>query len=912
MVKKIFFSIFGIITLIFSSSLKAEQKNIARVDLMPGFPQPYSMRNWEKVAQDYDSFVFNFDLEGDYLPLVSWDERKLNFERDSFYLSSYVGSGGNKDEAINCLAAVVGATLVGIDKTTQPGGYNWVEMCENWFSQDLQVYVNKKSNTSTGSFWYTVLPNILFYQLAYFYPDEGDFQSEMRIIADKFYEACVTMGGEQNPWQNPNFNHQGFNFGNMTVVDGGWSEPDAAGGIAWIEYLAYLKFREPKYLTAAHWGIGYLDSIGFNPSYEILLPYGAYICARMNAELGTNYNLDKIINWCFESSYVRGGWGIIAQQWGDYDCYGLHGSITDGGGYAFAMGTFETIGCLVPLVRYNDSYARAIGKYVLNAANASGLFYGDGLDPSHQDSYNWIEEYDKNYCIAYEGLRKCKKIEDRFDCNYSPFATGDAIGWGGPTNLGLYGSSHIGILGAIISTTNVEGILQLDCLKTDYYHQDAYPTYLYYNPNSGTEEIEINFGTEPKDLYDAVNDTFVVCNVSGQSSFPLEGNSAILLVVLPADGEITYSGNKVICNGIIIDYNYQENGENGDIITIFSDNFEEHSVGDSPDGWTIESGTWNVQSLGGNGKQYHHDGTAQVDQRTFVDRDDLWRGLSFKTKVYVDARSGNSYDKTEMLIFYRNSSNYVRLQMFYDKIRIGEVINGNDKEQGFWFYDGHGSAGGSGNPWTWGIDNWYELRADLTVYTTSTTIKFGIYQDGNKKSECTGTVGKYTNGKFGLSCWGEKTYFDDIEVQGKKRMSFRMQPLIYDWGTVKIGEKIINSQPIILTNDGDINLSFSLSCIPQNFSLLETSSPVLGNEVRILAIFNSSCPVENDFSNADYLTELMRRADNDIFAGDQSGIGVLPNETRNLWFLLETPATAQGLITDTEFVQLIINAETDE
>ena len=54
---------------------------------------------------------------------------------------------------------------------------------------------------------------------------------------------------------------------------------------------------------------------------------------------------------------------------------------------------------------------------------------------------------------------------------------------------GLYGSSHVGILGGIVRPTNVDGILQLDLLKTDYFHADAYPTYLYYNPHAAEKSV---------------------------------------------------------------------------------------------------------------------------------------------------------------------------------------------------------------------------------------------------------------------------------------------------------------------------------------------------------------------------------------------------------------------------------------
>jgi hypothetical protein len=57
----------------------------------------------------------------------------------------------------------------------------------------------------------------------------------------------------------------------------------------------------------------------------------------------------------------------------------LIGEINGGDDYAFAMNTFEQIGALVPLVRYDSRFARAIGKWVLNAANASRLFYPNFL-----------------------------------------------------------------------------------------------------------------------------------------------------------------------------------------------------------------------------------------------------------------------------------------------------------------------------------------------------------------------------------------------------------------------------------------------------------------------------------------------------------------------------------------------------
>jgi hypothetical protein len=112
------------------------------------------------------------------------------------------------------------------------------------------------------------------------------------------------------------------------------------------------------------------------------------------------------------------------------------------------------------------------------------------------------------------------------------------------TDLGLYGSSHVGILGGIIKPTNIEGILQLDLLKTDYFHAKAYPTYLYYNPHTSVQTVEIDVGSEACDIYDAVGDELIQNDVRGVAHF-----------TIPADappfghstGRVNFSSDQPFC-----------------------------------------------------------------------------------------------------------------------------------------------------------------------------------------------------------------------------------------------------------------------------------------------------------------------------------------------------------------------------
>ncbi len=212
------------------------------------------------------------------------------------------------------------------------------------------------------------------------------------------------------------------------------------------------------------------------------------------------------------------------------------------------MNTFEQVGALVPAVRYDDRYARAIGKWVLNAANSARLFYTNYLPDQNQDSEEWAHQYDPNSYIGHEAIRQSKYGQ-------SPYATGDAIdGNWGATNLALYGSSHVGILGSIIDTTNVEKILRLDLLKTDYFNYQTYPTYLYYNPHPEEKMVMMNVGAGVEDIYDAVTNTIIKNAVSGETSITIPADAAVIVVIIPSNSAITYELDKALVNGRVIDY----------------------------------------------------------------------------------------------------------------------------------------------------------------------------------------------------------------------------------------------------------------------------------------------------------------------------------------------------------------------
>jgi hypothetical protein len=303
-----------------------------------------------------------------------------------------------------------------------------------------------------------------------------------------------------------------------------------------------------------------LQSQTINPTYEVLMPFGAYLSARINAEQGKTFDVNKMLGWSFDGTPIcREGWGVLTGNWNGIDISGIVGSTVDHGGYGFLMNTYDAAWPLVPLVRYDQSYAGAIGKWMLNAANAARLFYPEYLSADHQ-SIPQLAAVTKGV-IGYEGLVK-KSTYARYENLEGPVAQGDGPNWVPGKNpdvsqFSVYGSGHVGIFGSIIRTTEVPGILQLNLLATDFFHDRAYPSFLYYNPYPQTEKVSLAWedNHQAVDLYNTVTGRFIARNVRSGVGLRLDSLQTAVIVCLPVGGKITYEGNKMLVNGIVTDYN---------------------------------------------------------------------------------------------------------------------------------------------------------------------------------------------------------------------------------------------------------------------------------------------------------------------------------------------------------------------
>jgi hypothetical protein len=534
------------------ASAQVGQINLPRIGQMPDEPAPFNVRDWREVAVQYDSFVYDINKTGQYLPLVTLQNNGFNYpQHPAFGLHTYVGTNSpNGKEAINVLPSLVGATLAGADKSNQYGR-NWVLMSQDFFNKNNGelIYLNNPNTSSGNDWWYDMMPNIYFYQLYDLYPNiGGDEDFQFNSVADRFLEAVRAMGGSDTPWQQAYMNYRAWKFAQMEPNANGVKEPEAAGAYAWVLYHAWKETGNPEYLKGAEWSMEFLDNWNENPSYELQLPYGVYTAAKMNAEINTGYDVEKMVNWTFNRGDLR-GWGAIVGNWGGFDVDGLIGEANDNGNdYAFQMNGTQQAGALAPMVRYDKRFARAIGKWILNLANATRLFYPGFLPGSLQDASAWSNQYDPDRVIGYEALREVWQ-------GNSPYSTGDAVngGWAA-TNLALYGTSSIGYLGAILEKTNDPKILKIDLLKTDFYRDGAYPTYLLYNPYDLPKSVEVSVGPDAVDVYEALSESFVLQGVTGLVTVNIPANQAILITLAPAGGTISYNKNKMLINGVVVDY----------------------------------------------------------------------------------------------------------------------------------------------------------------------------------------------------------------------------------------------------------------------------------------------------------------------------------------------------------------------
>ncbi len=539
----------------------AQQIDIPRIEQMSAPTTPVESRDWTQLTRDYDQFVYDLDLQGEYLPLVHIGDNGTNYsDIPQFYLDTYVGSfsAGRQAEAINIMPSLVGATLAGIDKSNDRG-IDWVGMSRNFFNRrnGQMVYLNGYSASSGGDWWYDLMPNVYFYQLYTLYTPDAypQWPEQFLSVADQWYNAVTILGADIYTWNTPDINYRAFNLATGQPLQSGVPEPEAAGSMAWLLYKAYLETGTLHYLQGAQLCLEALCAYPSNPSYELQLAYGAQVAAAMNAREACDFYIERLLNWCFDRGPLR-GWGSIVGEWGGYNVSGLIGEANDGGNdYAFVMNGFQQAAALAPVAKYDKRFARAIGKWITLLAQSSRLFYKNGLPAENQEatSAGWLAEYDTQACLPFESMK------ERYN-GQTPYAMGDAVngGWAA-TNISLYSGSSVGYLAAVAGKTEVDGIFRIDVNATDFFTDDPVEEYLYFNPFNTACTVTCPLPEGSYDLYNTLTDNYIARHVNSSASIEIPADEAVLIALIPAGTEPVADGSKLYADGKVIDYNYLYN-----------------------------------------------------------------------------------------------------------------------------------------------------------------------------------------------------------------------------------------------------------------------------------------------------------------------------------------------------------------
>jgi hypothetical protein len=523
-----------------------------------GAPFDYAQR-----ARDYDAYVYDWTDRGVYTT-ISADAANDTFKMPSYYGDARVqpGTTGDGDEeAVNEIASVVGASLVGIDKSSQrcnaPGGTtcNYVDQLRAFYDSDLGVARNTPSAASdapgSGSIWYTTTANVLYYMLGSLYPHATDMSTMLRSIADHYATMVESQGGDH-----ADLTMRDYDWATNTTVSGRNEGGEAAAGAVAILLWAHSKFGDARYLRAAEGAMNYLESSSKDLFYEVLPELAPYLAARLNAETGSDYDVSKYFSWLMQGSSTRSGWGTVgadAGTWGTDDpksVAGLVGSRTDSGGYVFAMNSFATP-LMAATAKYDARYANTVGRWLLNVEGSARYFYADQM-PAAQQYYAGLFTQTPESVIAYEGIMRTgvDGIQARGDIpeRSSKWGVGDDA-----RSLGLYGSSWVGFLGSTVTPTNVRDVYRTDLDKLDFFGDNRYPTSLYYNPGTAPAHVLVSLQGRHL-LYDAVSDRVLARAARGRTTVTVPAGGSVVLVEGPAGGSVTRAHGRTLVNGIAVGY----------------------------------------------------------------------------------------------------------------------------------------------------------------------------------------------------------------------------------------------------------------------------------------------------------------------------------------------------------------------
>ena len=96
------------------------QLTIKRVEGMPNLPEPFKIIDFNQLAKDYDSKIYDPDQTGKYWPLIWKDNSRKNFDQETYGIYTAMGDirqgtehyNGIFHESLASIGSVLGGSLV--------------------------------------------------------------------------------------------------------------------------------------------------------------------------------------------------------------------------------------------------------------------------------------------------------------------------------------------------------------------------------------------------------------------------------------------------------------------------------------------------------------------------------------------------------------------------------------------------------------------------------------------------------------------------------------------------------------------------------------------------------------------------------------------------------------------------------
>lgn len=444
----------------------------ATVDL-PWIPEGYETVDWAAYAKTYRENILSdpahfYEAPGLY-----------HTEEDRFGIVSNVGDAPTKEnvEAMTLITLLLSDGELPksevMELATKIEGYYSLDQGENVFLN----YMDAKSRDL--HFYEQIYPGLLYFMLMDKLEPTENSDRLLEQIADGWYEVVMNLGGKDRI---VDFAYAGYDFtAKQPFHEDHHLEIDAAAGIAMIEYYAFQKFQDRKYIRAAQYCMNYLDDYKSHYGTTLLYFYAPYLAARLNYEEAFKYDIAWHMGLAFEPT---------KDNWGWLDT-GLIGSRTEYGGTSYTYESVMGLTALIPTVKYDPRYANEIGRAILYGSH--------GLS---QQSNLW---------------RHPRDIDEEIES--------------------LKAQSSIGYLASMIEPTNVDGILKTDLNRGDFYQDHLEnPCFLLFNPFAEKATVDYEIATEGMvGLFDLVTQEFLHLNVQGAIDLELNGESSAVIIEIPLE-----------------------------------------------------------------------------------------------------------------------------------------------------------------------------------------------------------------------------------------------------------------------------------------------------------------------------------------------------------------------------------------